>query len=57
MMKYVSMNEFLHVFRDWNLESLASLGELTNGRQKLVAKNYFVNALDANLFLVFAKQV
>ncbi|VBB27334.1 unnamed protein product [Acanthocheilonema viteae] len=41
---------------DSNSESVASLCELTNGKQKLIATNHFINASDANLLLVFAKQ-
>ncbi|OZC09146.1 acyl-CoA dehydrogenase protein [Onchocerca flexuosa] len=42
--------------RDSNLESVTSLCELIDGKQKLIATNHFINASDANLLLIFAKQ-
>uniref|UniRef100_A0AAF5PIG2 Acyl-CoA dehydrogenase n=2 Tax=Wuchereria bancrofti TaxID=6293 RepID=A0AAF5PIG2_WUCBA len=39
-----------------NLKSVTSLCDFTNGKQNLIATNYFINAADANLLLVFAKQ-
>lgn len=48
---------FFNVFRDLNSKSITSLCELNDGKQKLIASNHFINASDANLLLVFAKQV
>lgn len=47
----------LNILRDSNLESMTPSCELTNGKQKLIATNHFINASNANLFLVFAEQV
>ncbi|CAG9538800.1 unnamed protein product [Cercopithifilaria johnstoni] len=41
---------------DSNSESVTSLCELINDKQKLIATNHFINASDANLLVVFAKQ-
>ncbi|VDK86804.1 unnamed protein product [Litomosoides sigmodontis] len=41
---------------DSNLGSLTSSCELNDDKQKLIASNHFINASDANLLLVFAKQ-
>ncbi|VDO42486.1 unnamed protein product [Onchocerca flexuosa] len=47
---------FFNIVRDSNLESVTSLCELIDGKQKLIATNHFINASDANLLLIFAKQ-